>query len=166
MYNSFVLGRHWLISVCNDKDPSISSNTDVQFILQRDSCFVLRIRMRKSSIQRCRTVTQRLFWQLHYAVEPNALPYRSRGTEIRQVLAIESRNKEEVVAKCSETTTYFHVTIWKPRDLSYPRGAAPGFNFASNNQLNTFAHQQKGCNHVEQKSAWSRQKLWGVRHTW
>lgn len=166
MHISFVLGRHWLISVCNDKEPSTSSNTDVQFILQRNSCFVFRIRMRKSSIQHCCTVTQRLFWQLYNAVGPNAFPYRSRRTEIRPVLARESQNKVEVVAKCSETTTYFHVAAWKPRVLSYPRRAAPGFNLTLNNQLNTFAHQRKGRNHVEQKSAWSWQKLWGVRYTW
>lgn len=61
MHFSFVLGRHWLISIYTDRDPSISSNADVHFILQRDSCFVFRIRMRKSSVQHCCTVTQRLF---------------------------------------------------------------------------------------------------------
>lgn len=144
MHISFVLGRHWLISVCSDKDPSISSHTDVQFILKRDSCFVFRIGMRKSSIQHCCTLTQRLFWQLYYPVGPNAFPHPSCRTEIRPVLAKESRNKDELVAKRSETTSYFLVATWKPRDLAYPRRAAPGFNFVSNNQLNTVARQRKG----------------------
>lgn len=95
MHISFVLWRHWLISVCNDKDPSISSHTDVQFILQKDSCFVFQIEMRKSSIQHCCTVTQRLFWQLYYPVGPNALQYRSRCTEIHLVLARGCRNKDK-----------------------------------------------------------------------
>lgn len=154
MHFSFVLGRHWLISIYNDRDPSISSNADVHFILQRDSCFVFRIRMRKSSVQHCCTVTQRLFTTVSCSGA-----YWSRCTEICQVLARESRNKTEDVAKCSVTATYFNVTVCKPRDLSYPRRTAPGFNFASNNLLNTFTHQRKGRNHVEQESAWSWQKL-------
>lgn len=106
------------------------------------------------------------FSQLYHAAGPNPLPYWSRCTEICQVLARESWNKTEDVAKCSVTATYFNVTVCKPRDLSYPRRTAPGFNFASNNQLNTFTHRRKGRNHVEQESAWSWQKLWGVCHTW
>lgn len=140
MHISFVLGRHWLISIYSDRDLSISSNTDVHFILQNDSCFMLRIRMRKSSVQHCCTMTQRLL-QLSYIAGPNMLPYWSRCTQICQVLARENWNKKEDVAKCSETPTYFNVTVCKPRDRSYPWRTAPGFNFASNNQLTTFTHQ-------------------------
>lgn len=121
MHISFVLERCRLINVCNDKHPSISFNTGVQFLPQKEHLIcvpeqdenVSRPALPHSDIKAfLRTVYQR------------------RCTEIGQIL---------VVARCSETTTYFHWTICKPRDHSHPPRAAPGSNLALNNLLNTFA---------------------------
>lgn len=114
MHISFVLGRHRLISMYNHRDPSISSNANVHFTLQRYSCFVFRIRMRKSSVQHCFTVTQRLFTTVLCSGAERASTLEPLH-RICLVLARESRNKAEDMAKCSETGTYFTATVCKAK---------------------------------------------------